>query len=225
MSEQSAFKEGTVPFYHPTIDQQCFTYYKLFGDLSTGVPPLICLHGGPGGGHGGLIPFGDLWSRSGIPVILYDQVGCGKSTQLPGRAGDKEFWVEPLFIDELNNLIDHLKLRDGPGFNILGHSWGTMLGVGFAATQPTGLKRLILANGAASGALARKSLEQSQAEMPEVVQDVIRKANETKDFDSQEYFHALHFWLSEGGCRLRPWPKERLDGLLNLRKGIVYQTM
>lgn len=125
MAAQTPTKEGTVPFEIPgKSDVPCFTYYKVIGDISCGAPPVVVLHGGPGAGHEYLLSFAELWPKYGLPVIFYDQIGCASSTHLRDTAGDKEFWQESLFITELNNLIDALKLRNGPGFHLLGQSWG-----------------------------------------------------------------------------------------------------
>lgn len=87
-----ATKDGQIPFDVATVDRACSTYYKIFGDLACGVPPLVCLHGGPGAGHESIsIAFAELWSLYGIPIIVYDQIGCGKSTHLPEKAGDHSF--------------------------------------------------------------------------------------------------------------------------------------
>src|SRR3569833_907741 len=116
--------EGEIPFAVPGRERLCSTYYKVFGDLSSSAPRVVVLHGGPGGGHEYLLSFSELWSLYGLPVIFYDQIGCGASTHLPETAGDTSFWQEALFVAELDNLLDHLKLRDGPGFHLLGQSWG-----------------------------------------------------------------------------------------------------
>lgn len=122
---QKSCKDGTIPFDIPgRSDIPCFTYYKIFGELSSGAPPVVVLHGGPGAGHEYLLPFAELWPQYGLPVIFYDQIGCASSTHLPQTAGDEEFWQETLFIAELNNLLDYLHLREGPGFHLLGQSWG-----------------------------------------------------------------------------------------------------
>ena len=126
--------ENTLPFTVPYVNQPCFTYYKTVGDLSSGSTRLIILHGGPGSGHEYLLPFARLWQLFGTPMIFYDQIGCASSTHLPQTAGDESLWQESLFIAELNNLLDCLNLRDGPGFHILGHSWGGRLAAAFAAS-------------------------------------------------------------------------------------------
>lgn len=42
---------GTAPFKVPGLDMECFTWFKVFGDLRSGKRPLIALHGGPGVGY------------------------------------------------------------------------------------------------------------------------------------------------------------------------------
>jgi hypothetical protein len=42
---------GTIPFKVPGLDKECYTWYSVFGDLKSGVRPLIALHGGPGVGY------------------------------------------------------------------------------------------------------------------------------------------------------------------------------
>jgi hypothetical protein len=80
--------------------------------------PLIVLHGGPGTAHDYMLSLADL-AATGRPVIFYDQVGCGNSTRLPERGAD--FWTVPLFVAELQNLIDQLGLAE-TGFHVLGNS-------------------------------------------------------------------------------------------------------
>lgn len=102
--------EGEITFNVPEADnKECSTFYKVLGELGSG-PTLIGLHGvslpswctgksnqgnftamiekfadlfiiqGPGAGHEYLAPLADLWEVYGIPTVLYDQIGCGRST-------------------------------------------------------------------------------------------------------------------------------------------------
>lgn len=58
--------------------------------------------------------------REGFPSSSnYDQIGCGRSTDLPEKLGDEAFWSVELFVAELDNL----GLRE-TGFHLLGQSWG-----------------------------------------------------------------------------------------------------
>ena len=78
---------GTVSVSIPTAGKDCFTWYKVVGNLKPGVTPLIAVHGGPGLSHDYLLCLSDIHSRFGIPVIFYDQVGTGISTHLPEKNG------------------------------------------------------------------------------------------------------------------------------------------
>lgn len=105
--------EGEVDFDVPNAGKPCKTWYKILGSLEeTTAPVLIGLHGGPGSGHEYLVPLADLYRPYGIPTLLYDQIGCGRSTHLREKMGDAEFWSFDLFIKELDNLIDHLNIRE-----------------------------------------------------------------------------------------------------------------
>jgi pimeloyl-ACP methyl ester carboxylesterase len=75
---------------------------------------------------------------------MYDQLGIGKSTHLPEKMGDGKFWTVELFLAELNNLLSHLGIKDD--YDLLGQSWGGMLGASHAILQPKELHRLVIAD-------------------------------------------------------------------------------
>lgn len=78
-----ATTEGTVDF------RDWKTWYRITGDLRSGIAPLVAAHGGPDGTHDYLLTIADI-SRSGRPVIHYDQIGNGRSTHLRDKGAD--FW-------------------------------------------------------------------------------------------------------------------------------------
>lgn len=138
--------EGEVAFEVPAAGKPCKTWYKIFGNLqNTTGPILIGLHGA----------LADLYKIYAIPVILYDQIGCGRSTHLREKNGDAEFWSFKLFISELDNLIDHLEIRQR-GFYLLGQSWGGVFAASYAMPRyhggrtPEGFHKLIIHSGLAS---------------------------------------------------------------------------
>ncbi len=220
-------REGKAPFKVPSIDKPCFTFYKIIGDLSAGPPPVIVVHGGPGAGHEYLLTFGALWREYGLPVVFYDQIGCASSTHLQEKAGDESFWQEQLFQDELDNLLDHLKLRQGSGFHLLGQSWGGMLGAAFAARRPEGLRRLILASGLASKELADRGVDRLKDQMPPDMRQALDEAEQKNEFDSPAYKSAMYFYHTNFVCRADPFPPaEMLPSLKNVTEdSTVYRTM
>ncbi|KAH0831333.1 hypothetical protein J3R83DRAFT_13984 [Lanmaoa asiatica] len=82
-------------------DETYQTWYKVVGDLTSGVTPLVLLHGGPGMSHHYMISHTEIYTTHGIPIIFYDQIGIGSSTHLPHKP--KEFWTVELFMNELDN--------------------------------------------------------------------------------------------------------------------------
>lgn len=190
--------DGKIDFKHNGETFQ--TYFKRFGDLENRKNvPLIVLHGGPGLVHNYLVPFAELATKYDIPVILYDQLGNGKSTHL--REKPPTFWNIDLFIDELINLINHFGIQDG--FSLAGHSWGGILASEFEVRrQPAGLKRLILSDSLAASSLWNQSNGQLLANFPDDVKQGIMGGMK----DPAAFFHALKEFHAVHGCTIRPVP-------------------
>jgi len=217
-------KKGTIPFQIPKYDVPCVTYYKVFGDLASGAPPVVVVHGGPGAGHEYLLPFADLWPRYGLPVVFYDQIGCASSTHLPQTAGDGDFWQESLFVAELDNLLDHLDLRGG--FHLLGQSWGGMLVGSYAAKRPRGLQRLVIASGLASWELSMKGIEIRRSELPGETLDVLKKYEQDGDYNNPAYKEATMIFSKKFVFRDDQPPEMLMAALKNLAADkTVYGTM
>ncbi|KAI9867769.1 MAG: hypothetical protein M1830_005745 [Pleopsidium flavum] len=216
--------EGEADFHPPSAGKPCKTWYQVFGDLKSGVRPLVALHGGPGIPGDYLRPLSDLSSGRGIPVVLYDQLGNGRSTHLPDRMGDTAFWTVQLFLDELDNLLAHLGIQDG--YDILGQSWGGMLAASHAIRQPKGLRRLVIANSPASMALWIEAALLLRANMPQDVQDALSKHEAAGTTESQEYEQATLAFYKKHVCRMDPWPEEQNSAMQWVKEDpTVYHTM
>lgn len=97
-------KTGSAPFKIPNHELQGETAYEIYGDLDSGKVPLIAVHGGPCIPHSYLPPLSLIQIDYGIPVIMYDQIGCGDSTHFPDRIDDTSLWNLELWMAELHNL-------------------------------------------------------------------------------------------------------------------------
>ncbi|KAH8900807.1 proline-specific peptidase [Thozetella sp. PMI_491] len=219
--------ESEVDFHWEPAGKQCKTWYKVVGDLATATQPaVIVLHGGPGAGHEYLIPLAELWETHGIPVVLYDQVGCARSTRFPEKLGDGDFWSFDLFIAELDNLIDHLGLRAPLGFSLVGQSWGGMLGAEYASRHPPGLHKFVNAGGPASFPLMAEGEKPMLAALPDDVRKTIEDCLAKEDYESEAFEEASGVFYARHFCCLDPFPDEVQECFGHLKEDpTVYKTM
>ncbi len=98
-------------------------------DGGGGGVPLVCLHGGPGFPSYYLEPLAAL--AAARPVILYDQLGCGRSD----RPAADALWTIERFAAELEAV---LTAYGYPACHLYGHSWGTMLATRYVSRHGAG---------------------------------------------------------------------------------------
>ena len=97
-------------------------------------PPLILLHGGPGLSETSLFRHFNSPLEKSFTVVYWDQRGTGKSfdPDLPRSTMNVE-----QFLADLDELVDAVCKRLGKSkVTIFGHSWGSALGVLYAARFP-----------------------------------------------------------------------------------------
>lgn len=171
-----------------------------------------------------MLPIRHLAHHS-IPVIFYDQLGCGLSTHLPDLSGPTgaKFWTPSLFLSELTNLITHLKITS---YDLLGNSWGGMLGAMHGIQQPSGLRKLIIANAPASMELWIAAATKLRSQLPEDVQETLRKHEKDGTTESEEYEAASQVFYQRHVCRVMPFPQDLVDSFDLLKKDTtVYLSM
>lgn len=216
--------EGEVDFDVPSLGKTCKTWYKIYGDLKSGVRPLIALHGGPGFGHNYLLSVIDLWTKHQIPVVFYDQIGCGKSTHLREKRGDESFWTVDLFLQELENLVQKLGVQGS--YDVYGNSWGGMLGAEHAIRRPKGLNRLVVSDSPASITTWVKNANELRAKLPKEVEATLKKHEDAGTTDNAEYEEAVMKFYVKHVCRLDPFPDDVMDSFkVNEEDTTVYHTM
>jgi len=205
---------GTVEFL---VDGKKFeTWFKVFGDLKSKRRPIVALHGGPGLSHDYMLPCQELYIKAGIPVLFYDQIGNGNSSHY--RDAPKEFWTPELFMDELDNILQKLGIYDD--FDLLGHSWGGMLGGQYAATRsPKGLKRLILSHSPSSVRLSDQGADRlMQKAFGSEIADVIYKHESAGTIDNPEYQKLSTKWWQTHMCTVVPWPDTLIASFVSAEK-------
>lgn len=112
-------------------------YVRINGPMDSGRPPIILLHGGPGGTHASLLDALELADERA--VILYDQLGSGRSDP----SDDLANWTVERFASEIDAIRRSLGIER---WYVLGHSWGGTLALEYGARRPPELAGLVLAS-------------------------------------------------------------------------------
>jgi proline iminopeptidase len=159
--------------------------------------PLLTLHGGPGMPSDYLMPLESLGDERS--VIFYDQLGCGESD----KPDDASLWHLERFVEELRRVREFLGLER---FHLLGHSWGSMLGVEYALTRPPGLVSLLLAGPCLSVRRWLEDAERCRATLPEEVQRTLDEHELAGTLESPAYTDAAMVFYKRHFCRIDPWP-------------------
>jgi len=213
MNTEMPTKEGLVSFRGYNV------WYRIVGDREApGKAPLLCLHGGPGATHDYLEPL-EAVAATGRRVIFYDQLGNGNSD----HPNDPSMWTVTLFVEELGMIRRALGLER---VHLLGQSWGGMLAMEYALTQPAGLASLILADSLASMPQWIAEINRLRAELPSDVQATLLKHEAAGTTDDPAYQEGMMVFYGRHICRLDPWP-DCLNRTLErvLQSPEVYSTM
>ena len=202
-------KEGYVPVNGYRV------WYRSVGGSEAEHTPLLILHGGPGVPHDYLENLEALASDT-QRVIFYDQLGCGRSDQ----PDDTSLWRVERFVEELATVRRELGLDR---VHILGQSWGGMLAIEYALTEPQGLASLILSNTTSSIPLWVAEANRLRSELPPEVNDTLSRHEVAGTTDDQEYQDAMQVFYDRHVIRVKPMPEYVQRALDNT--GFVYAYM
>jgi len=206
MTETLPQTEGRIPFKGHS------TWYTIVGEgEEPGKAPLLLLHGGPGGAHDYMESMGEL-ARGGRRVIMYDQLGCGKSP-VPSNPA---MWTVELFVEEVDVVRQALGLER---LHILGQSWGGMLGMEYALTQPEGVESMVICDSPARMDLWVEEANRLRAELPPDVQATLLEHELAGTTDDPAYEEACLVFYNRHVCRV-PW-SDSVSRSLNSRPAIT----
>lgn len=168
-------REGYMPFL------EYKTYYRVVGKNTGNKKPLVLLHGGPGSTHNYFEVLDRIAEEDGRQLVMYDQIGCGNS-YVENRP---DLWNSKVWIEELIELRKYLGLDE---IHLLGQSWGGMQTLEYVCNyKPEGLKSIILSSTLPASWLWAEEAQRMIAQMPQDMQDAIKKATESGDYSSPEY--------------------------------------
>lgn len=108
-------------------------HYEVCGNPNG--KPVVCLHGGPGGG---ITPtMRRLHDPAAYRIVLFDQRGCGRSTP-HAELAENTTWD---LVADIERLRVHLGIER---WQVYGGSWGSTLALAYAETHPERVTELVL---------------------------------------------------------------------------------
>ena len=179
--------------------------------------PILLLHGGPGAASYYLEPFAERLAEH-RPVIIFDQLGCGRSEQ----PDDPELWTLDRACQELDDVRAALGLEH---CHLLGQSWGGWLAIEYLCRGTEGIERVVLASTSASmRQFGEESLRLIHA-LPPAICDTILELSEARLYDDPAFVAASMEFYARHVCRLDPWPEAMVLTADELDGNQVYLTM
>jgi len=156
-------------------------YYSTIGSGDT----LVVLHGGPGLSHKYLKPQLDSLLSPKFTLLYYDQRGSGWSE----GAKDSLNLNMRTYISDLDQIKNHFKISK---LNLVGHSFGGLLGMYYGITFPDNLNSLVLIDSDAASFELRtpyqvKTINSRLTEEQLRYLDSIEKTKAFKNFDPATY--------------------------------------
>lgn len=97
--------------------------------------PVVCLHGGPGGGATPTMR--RLHDPAAYRIVLFDQRGCGRSTP-HAELRENTTWD---LVADIERLREHLGIER---WQVYGGSWGSTLALAYAETHPERVSEMVL---------------------------------------------------------------------------------
>jgi proline iminopeptidase len=188
-------------------------FYRSFGAATKGT--VLCLHGGPGASHDYLLPLADL-AQFGYRVVLFDQLGCGRSQRPRGTA----LFTTDHHVEEVEGIRRALRLGR---VHLMGSSYGGALVLATALKYPKSFRSLIVSSGLASTPLTVREMWRLINRLPPSIRSTIRRHNARGDFQNPKYLEAVDVFYRRHLCRIPVWPHEVVQTLE--KTGIVYATM
>jgi len=165
-------------------------WYKVSGS-GNGIP-VVLIHGGPGASSFYMKPFEELGNDR--QVIRSDQLGSGKSTYTEDTTS---FTIERR-VTELDSLRKALGVDK---WNLLGHSYGTMIALEYYAAFPGHVASLTFAGACFDVPEYAENCRLLLKTLPDSLQKAVAEADSTGDYMNPRYQGALVMFNDLYGSR------------------------
>lgn len=167
-------------------------WYYISGTNTTATP-VILLHGGPGFSSFYMKPLEQL--ADDRTVVRYDQLGGGKSDVVT----DTTLFTIAHFVAELDSLRRYLGYDR---VHLLGHSWGTILGVEYYRAHPEHVASLILSSPALDIPAWERNARQLLTTLSDSAQRAVRVREAAQQYDAPDYqqaveeYYGKYYWAT-----------------------------
>jgi proline iminopeptidase len=191
-------------------------YYRSVGSPNAPATVLV-LHGGPGVSHDYLVPLIDL-TRWGYRVVLFDQLGCGRSEIPPGT----DLFTLEHHVEETEGIRTALGLGR---VHLIGSSYGGLLALAYAIKYQQHLRSLVTIGGLPDVPFASAEMDRLIDQLPPEDAQAIRVHSSKGDLTHPDYVRATDRFYHTFLCRLPEWPPEMIRSLKLGEERPVYRYM
>lgn len=143
--------------------------------------PMLILHGGPGLSHNYMFPYFDELAAD-YQLIFFDQRGSGK-TDFPKDTSSINM---DAFVEDIEAIRNHFNIEK---ITLLGHSWGSILALNYAAKYQNNVNQLVLVSPAPANTnfyetmVSNMHKKRTEEETKELVQIMMSKAFDKRETD------------------------------------------
>ncbi|NMM47819.1 proline iminopeptidase-family hydrolase [Marinigracilibium pacificum] len=188
-------------------------WYAILGEGDQ--PPILCLHGGPGGNSASYYNLSELSKER--PIIMFDQLGTGRSD----HHQDTSLLKVDLFVEQVEAVKSELKLNE---YYLTGGSWGAALALEYYEAHPEGIKGIIFNSPYFSTPIWTEDADKLVAALPDSIKAAIYEAERDSLFNTPAYDAANTYFASLHGRR-KEKIKHAYDTIDSKRNTFIYNYM
>lgn len=177
---------------------------------------LLLVHGGPGCPSNYLQDSHKHFVDLGYRVVTWDQLGCGESD----KPNDSFLWHLPRFVEEVETVRHALALGK---VNLLGQSWGGVLGLEYCLTYPSNILTFTAADTAFDLPRMQRGFERKKLALGEETCTMMAMREAEGTTDHPEYQAAVTLLMYRHMCRMEKWPEAVTYSLNNIAQPVFSQ--
>jgi proline iminopeptidase len=164
-----------------------------------GPKTLMLIHGGPGCPSLYLRDSHEALATKGWQLVTWDQLGCGESPCPPNALK----WSLERSVDEMEAVRSGLGLGQ---IDILGQSWGGVLGLEYVLRHRQHVRRMVAANTAFDIPRMQRGFESKKLALGTETCTMMSRHEAMGMLDHPEYKAAITLLMYRHICRIHPWP-------------------